>query len=170
MLVLCSFLAVLLVSACVTRSRAPVSASGSKVEIAVLSDRRDPKEMEARQWGWRNEVGQFMESDLVNQLNRAGYTARLIKSQNEFESADGRYLLKVEIKSYNPGSSAARVLVGFGAGAAGLDTHYELYGAATNPVLAWDDGVGTSQHWTKLPRKLNSNAVRKINEQLSAPK
>jgi len=165
----CSLVAVLFVSGCATSSRAPITASGSKIEVVVLCNRGNPNEMESKQWSMRNEVGEYMEPDLINQLNRAGYTAKLIKSQSEFKAAEGKYLLKVKIKSYNPGSSAARILVGYGAGTAALDTQYELYGTAAKPILDWDDGIGTSQNWQKLPHKLNSNAVRKINDHLSAP-
>ena len=123
--------------------------------------------MTERQYQYRVEVGQWMERDLLNMLRRSGYDAALIESKGEFEAREGRYLLTVRIESYNPGSSAARFLVGFGAGAASLDNHYEFYGTAPQPLMIWDDGVGTSEHWTKLPRKLNANTVRKITERLT---
>ena len=54
--------------------------------------------------------------------------------------------------------------VGFGAGAASLDNHYELLGPDLDLIMAWDDGVGTSGDWKRLPRKLNSNTVKKVND------
>jgi len=167
-------LAFLLVLGCAASPTAPRPSSpgGGKVELKVVSDRGNPAEMGERQWAWRNEVGAFMENDLVAQLRRAGYDAEYLRSEKEFQPRADRYLIKVSIKSYNPGSSAARILVGFGAGACSLDNAYELYGMGPEPIMTWTDGVGTSEHWSKLPRKLNSNAVKRITQKLgeSSPK
>lgn len=165
---ICLALSLLLVTGCATAPRAPLTDAGEKIEIMVLSNRGNPSEMTERQYQYRVEVGQWMERDLLNMLRRSGYEAALIESKGEFEARKGRYLLTVKIESYNPGSSAARMLVGYGAGAASLDNHYEFYGAAPQPLMTWDDGVGTSQHWKRLPRKLNANTVRKITEKLTA--
>jgi hypothetical protein len=163
-----SFLSVLIVLAgCASAPRAPVTASGAAIQIMILSSRGNPEEMTEKQWGWRNEVGGWMEPDLVRQLTRSGYSATLIGSRDDFEPAGDRYLLSVAITSYNPGSSAARIFVGYGAGACSLDIHYELYGAEPEPIMAWDDGVGTSANWQKLPRKLNINTVKRITVKLS---
>jgi hypothetical protein len=47
-------------------------------------------------------------------LGRAGYSARQIDSRSEFDPSSGEYLLPVKVIKYNPGSKAARILVGFG--------------------------------------------------------
>jgi len=168
--VMCMVLCMLLVAGCVRAPRAPLTDAGEKTEIMVFSDRGNPAEMDERQYKYHIEVGQYMERDLINRLRRSGYQAALINSKDEFEARSGRYLLIVKIVSYNPGSSAARILVGFGAGTASLDNKYEFYGAGQEPIMAWDDGVGTSAHWTKIPRKLNANTVKRITEKLSASK
>jgi hypothetical protein len=160
-------LAALLLTGCVSSSgRAPQAASGSKVEIMVLSDRGDTSAMSDYVAKAVGDLAPFMEKDLVEQLNRAGYQAKQIRARSEFLPGNGRYLLTTRIVNYNPGSSAARMVVGFGAGSASLDNHYELFGNGAQPVLAWDDGVGTSQHWTRLCRTLNTNAVKRLNGQL----
>jgi hypothetical protein len=159
-----------LIAGCARVPRAPLSDTGQKIEIMVFSDRGSPAEMTERQYKYRIEVGQYMERDLINRLSRSGYEAKLINSKDEFEPSVGRYLLTVKMVSYNPGSSAARILVGFGAGAASLDNKYEFYGAGSEPIMAWDDGVGTSEHWSRLPKKLNANTVKRITEKLSASK
>ena len=164
---MCLVFCVLLVTGCATAPRAPLTDAGEKIEIVVVSDRGNPSEMTERQYEYRVEVGQWMERDLLNMLRRSGYEAVLIESKDKFEARKGRYLLTIKIESYNPGSTAARMLVGFGAGAASLDNHYELYGITPQPLMSWNDGVGTSEHWKKLPRKLNANTVRKITEQLT---
>jgi len=165
-LVLC----MLLVAGCARAPRAPLTDTGQKIEIMVLSDRGNPAEMSERQYKYRIEVGQYMERDLIKRLRKSGYEASLINSKEEFEARSGRYLLTVKMVSYNPGSSAARILMGFGAGAASLDNKYEFYGTGPEPIMAWDDGVGTSEHWSRLPRKLNSNTVKRITKKLTASK
>jgi hypothetical protein len=148
---------------------APPAASGEKTEIILLSHRGNPASMDERQYQFRVEVGQWMERDLLNMLRRSGYEARQINSRTDFTPKAGRYLLEVTIDSYNPGSSAARIVVGFGAGAAALDNSYAL-SAGQQPLLVWSDGVGTSQHWTRLPRVLNERAVKKVTEYLKENK
>ncbi len=157
----------LLFSGCVTSS-APQTSTGEKIKISVLSDRGDPKKMESRQWQYRNEVGAYMERDLINRLNRTGYDANLITSRKEHTSGPGRYLVEVSIKSYNPGSSAARILVGFGAGACSLDIHYAVFGSGSKAIMEWDDGIGTAGDWRRLPVALNNKLVHKLNAELAA--
>jgi len=162
------FLSLLFLAGCAASSgRAPQSAAGEKIEIMVLSDRGNPAEMNAYSAKGISDLAPYMEKDLLGQLKRAGYQARLIQDRSEFTPGNGRYLLVTRIVNYNPGSSAARVLVGFGAGAASLDNHYELFGNSAQPLLSWDDGVGTSQHWSRICRKLNANTVKRLNQQLS---
>jgi len=43
-------------------------------------------------------------------------------------------------------------------------------GYEAKPIMAWDDGVGTSEHWSRLPRKLNANTVKRITKKLTASK
>lgn len=162
-LALSLLLAILLLNGCASSSgRAPQAASGNKFEILVLSDRGNTNKSV-------DELAPHMEKDLIGQLNRAGYQARQIREKSEFTPANGRYLLTTRIVNYNPGSSAARIIVGFGAGSASLDNHYELFGNNAQPLLSWDDGCGTSEHWSKLYRRLNGNAVKRTNEQLAKP-
>ena len=158
------------ISGCARSSAsAPVAAGGEKVEIVLLSHRGDPATMNERQYQFRVEVGEWMERDLLNQLRRSGYETRQITSRSDFTPKADRYLLEVTIDGYNPGSSAARIVVGFGAGAASLDNSYAL-SAGQQPLLTWSDGVGTSQHWTRLPRTLNERAVKKLTEYLRSIK
>ena len=121
--------------------------------------------MESRQWKYRNEVGTYLEADLVNRLNRTGYQARLIQSEKEYQAGDDSYLLSTEITSYNPGSSVARIMVGYGAGACSLDMLYVVTNGK-NVLQEWTDGIGTSGDWRRLPRALDDKLVRKLNAEL----
>ncbi len=156
---------VTLLSGCATPSIAPMTASGQKIEISVMSNRGNPKEMESRQWQYRNEVGSYMEVDLVNRLNRTGYEAKLIQSVSEYAPSANSYLVSMEITSYNPGSSVARMLVGYGAGACSLDMHYVVKNGS-KVLQEWKDGIGTSSDWRRLPRALDDKLVRKLNAEL----
>lgn len=151
---------------CASASKAPLTASGKKIQIAVLSDRGNESEMESRQWQYRIEVGSYLETDLIRRLNGTGYAAKLISSQNEFVPGEDAYLIKQTIKSYNPGSSAARMVVGFGAGACSLDMHYELVGKESKTLMDWDDGIGSSSDWRRLCIALNDKLARKLNAEL----
>ena len=55
-------------SGCSTVPRAPVSESGEKIEIYMLSNRGNPDEMTERQYRHRVEVGEWMQRDLLNML------------------------------------------------------------------------------------------------------
>ena len=153
---------------CATRSaKAPLAASGQKIQIQFLCDRGDPATMESRQFQYRQEVGAFMERNLIARLGKSGYEASQIQKREEFKPGPDRYLLTIKITMYNPGSTAARMMVGYGAGAASMNTAYQLFGADPQPILEWTDGCGTSEHWSRIPIKLNTNVAKKITEKLA---
>ncbi|WP_321494528.1 DUF4410 domain-containing protein [uncultured Desulfobacter sp.] len=159
-------MACMLVFGCNQKTTAPTMADGSKNMIMVLFDRGIEDSFTPKQVEWRNEVGTFMEADLVNRLNRTGYSARLIQARSEYTPAKGVYLLPVKITSYNPGSQAARYLVGFGAGACGLDIHYELIDDSNTVLISMDDGAGSSRGWRPCVQKLDNNIVAAIGYKL----
>jgi len=147
--------------------KAPTRAGGGSYSIVVLSDRGLTPELDPDRANQYNQLGEWMEQDLLRMLKKAGYAARQIGSRGEFAANAGEYLLTVRIVRYNPGSKAARILVGFGAGATSLDTHYELHGAAAQPLLVEDHGVGSSIEWTKVVQKLNQQMVDAVSRKLA---
>lgn len=165
---LCLALWTVAVVGCAHRApKVPLTASGQKIQIQFLCDRGDPATMESRQFQFRQEIGPFLERDMLIRLNKSGFEATQIQKRDEFKSGPDRYLLTVAITMYNPGSNAARIMVGYGAGAASMNTKCQLFGADPQPILEWTDGCGTSEHWSRLPRKLNANAVKKVAEKLA---
>ncbi|MDP2275210.1 MAG: DUF4410 domain-containing protein [Archangium sp.] len=73
----------------------------------------------------RDQVAQvvgFMEPDLHSILLAAGYKLVMSSNPETFVPGPNRFLLIVKVVDYKPGSKAARMLVGFGAGALVLDT------------------------------------------------
>ncbi len=151
---------------CNQKSSSPNMADDSKTLIMVLFDRGIDDTLTTKQVQWRNEVGTYMEADLVNRLKRAGYSARLILDQSEYTPVKNAFLLPVKIVSYNPGSQAARFLVGFGAGACGLDIHYELIDSVNTTLISTDDGTGSSRGWRPCVQKLNKNIIAAIRRNL----
>jgi hypothetical protein len=142
---------------------------GSKITVLLLSDRGISEGLEERYVRANNQLGAWMEKNLIRMLNRAGYDARLIKSRKQYVPGGGRYLLSVTIVHYRPGNKAARMVVGFGAGAASLDTRYELSGGKDKkPLLAEEHGVGSSRGWRKCVIKLNKLTLRAVTEKLRA--
>ena len=75
-----------------------------------------------------NQVGERLEAYVIEIFADNGVSAVKIPSRDKFDPATGQYLLTVKMVRYNPGSKAARILVGMGAGATSLDLHYELFG------------------------------------------
>jgi hypothetical protein len=128
-------------------------------KLSVVIDRGIESSFTDKQVKNRNQCGEFMEKDLLNVLEIAGIDAELIKSKADYKAGEGTHLLVVRIKEYNPGSAAARIMVGFGAGATSMKTRYELFGSGTTPLVAEDLGLGSSIDWRKVIRKLDEQTV-----------
>lgn len=137
--------------------------AGPRRALDVLIEEGNPAEMEAQQYQFRVELRNYMKRELPRRFARYGMDARMISERAETAATgDGRDLLVVHYVSYNPGSSAARMVVGYGAGAAALDISATLYRSGQE-VLAWSDGCGTSGHWSRLINKLDDNMGKKLN-------
>lgn len=136
--------------------------SAARQALDVLIEEGQASEMEARQYQYRCEVRDQMERDLPGRFARGGLDVRMIRQRSEHAAAAaGTHLLVVHYNSYNPGSTAARIVVGFGAGAASLDLSATLFDGNTQ-LLTWKDGCGTSGHWSRVVRKLNDNMAAKL--------
>jgi hypothetical protein len=147
--------------------------SGKRLSIKgtilfVLIDRGIEKSFTDMQVKNRDQVGDFMEQDLPAVLKKSGFNARLISKRSEYQGAAGSYLLTVKITNYNPGSQAARMLVGYGAGAASMDTHYELYGVDAKPLLSDNQSVGSGRDWRNVIRKINEQTTKAVAKKVSA--
>lgn len=135
--------------------------------IHVLVEPGGPAGVPAAEMKQREQVCAYMEKDLVNVLNkRGGYQAQAIRSRSQFTGMLNQYLLAVKIARYDPGSKAARVVVGYGAGSTSLDIHYEFYGGAPSPLIAANDGVGSGRDWNFCVRKLNENMLAAVTAKL----
>jgi hypothetical protein len=130
--------------------------------LDVLIEEGNPSDMQERQYGYRVELRNYMERELPRRFSRYGFDVRMIRQRSEYAGiAGGRHLLVVHYDSYNPGSAAARMTVGYGAGAASLDVTMTLYqGDAV--ALSWKDGCGTSGHWSRIINKLDDNMGQRL--------
>ncbi|HAK59857.1 MAG TPA: hypothetical protein DCO77_05665 [Nitrospiraceae bacterium] len=158
----------LFVAACVSPgAKAPKTASGKGISMYVLINRGITRSMTNNQVKNRNQVGKWMERDLPALLKKAGYKPRLITRRSQYKSSGNAYLLVVKITSYNPGAKAARMFVGYGAGATSMKTHYELYGKGRRRILADDLGVGSGRDWRNVIRKIDTLTVRAVSQKLN---
>lgn len=135
--------------------------------LSVLIDPGIEKSFTDMQVRNREQVGDYMEQDLPAVLKKAGFNARLISKRSEYQPAAGSYLLTVKITNYNPGSKAARMMVGYGAGAASMDTHFELYGSDSNPLLSDNQSVGSGRDWRNVIRKINEQTAKAVAKKVS---
>ncbi len=158
-------IAIIAVVGCGPSVQAPVGPGGQKVMMQVVFDRGLEGKTDD-QINQLDQLGEYMGSNLVAQLNDTGYAAQLIGSKEEFAAAPGKYLLFVKVVNYNPGSKAARMLVGFGAGTCTLDLHFELYGQESAPLISTDHGRASSWDWDKLARKLNEDLIITVTDRI----
>jgi hypothetical protein len=145
-------------------------ASSAKVaNLFVLIDRGIEKSFTETQVKNREQIGEFMEHDLPAVLKKAGLNARIISKRSEYRPAAGSYLLTVKITNYNPGNTAARMFVGYGAGSTSMDTHFELYGSGSKPLLSDDQSVGSSVDWRKVIRKIDEQTTKAVAKKVGEP-
>ena len=141
----------------------------SQVTICILFDNGVNTTINARQAKSQASLSDWMDNDLVRVFARyakAGYQAKLIEKREDFTHQPNNYLLTVKIIEYRPGSKAARMVVGFGAGGVSLKIHYELFADGTNAILTKDDQVYSGREWMYAARKLNQNMAEAITKKL----
>lgn len=138
---------------------------GAKIAIMVFSDRGAPPGTAPEKVEQNDQLGEWMENDLLAILGGTGYAASRVIDPNT-PVGPGRYLLRTRIVNYNAGSKAARMLVGMGAGAARLDTAYELIGPNGTVYIAGAPSVASGRDWKNAARKVNLETVDAVNARL----
>ncbi len=159
----CVFLltVVLLAAGCGSKIIAPTTPDGGRVSLAVYFDRGLEGKTEDQQ-NQLNQLGDWMEADLVRMYNQYGYKVEQITSPDQYTPTPGHYFLSVTTVNYNPGSKAARMMVGMGAGSASLDTHYELKDQEGKVLITKEHGRASSKNWTHIARQLNLDMLVEI--------
>jgi len=164
-------LSVLLTAGCATL-KAPLQPNGQKINLFLLVNRGDPAAMQENQWKYRNEVGEYMESDLIRRLTELGYSVRQIQNRNEFTAGEGNYLFSIAITSYYPGVIAGAPIgmsaIGQWGGGAKLITHYELYGADVAALTSSDAKPRSEHGWRGCVRENNTVTIKGVTVRLRA--
>lgn len=154
-----------LISGC-RAPKPPVMQNGKQVAIFVLSDRGIKNGMKEDESKDRNEMGQFMEENLVDMLKREGYNATLIQNRKQYVPGSANYLVFVRINDLRLVGGASRYWGGFIAGPTILKNHYEVSGSSRKMDLSYDDEDSTTRDWSKSPEELNERLVKKFNDKL----
>jgi len=140
--------------------------AGAAGNISVLSLRGDTSAMTEDQIVELKRVGAWMDRDIITQLTRAGYNAKLLKSKGDFKGLG--HLLIIHVDKFNAGNRAMRAFIGFGAGASSLDLDYKLLNSKKKLVGQWKDGVGSSKGGTYCAQTLNRNAIKQLRMKLQS--
>jgi hypothetical protein len=161
-------LATLVASACGGRSgSAATLPDGSRIAVMVYLDPGIAPDMPPERVNQVNQLASWMQDDLLAILDKTGYAARRVEDPAT-PAGPGRYVLRVQIKNYNAGSKAARMWAGgFGAGAAKLDTHFDLLGDGAVALVGGDPSVASGRDWRNAARKVNLQTVDTVNAALS---
>lgn len=159
-------------------SSATVACSGTaakrapqpNLSVAVLMDSKVSAEPDPNIARERESLAAWMAQDLVKQLSRAGYQAGSIAKREQFAAVGNAYMLTVGIVDFRPVAGSARFWYGPMAGATTLTTHFELWGASSEPLLARDGNVGSTSFSdsNKCAAALNKQAVTAVSMALSA--
>jgi len=136
-----------------------IKADGSSYAVQFLVDAGITSDMSATQVRAQRQMATWMENDLLSMLSRAGYKAAPVSSSAKFKGGSSNYLLQVKVTNYNPGSKAARMLVGFGAGSTSIDIQYQIINGNQQTLEDRADGVGSSRDWNYCARVLNQRMV-----------
>ena len=155
--------ALLLLTSCASQ-RAATAPDGSPYTLEVFFDRnstlKNPEQVD--------QVVAFMEPDLHQILSDTGYAVVRSSNPESFVPGPNRFLLIIKVLNYDPGSKAARMLVGFGAGALALDTQHLLYSGPGQLLLQTTGAVGSARDWNYAARKINLQITQQVNRALSA--
>jgi hypothetical protein len=112
----------------------------------------------------RNEVGEFMEKDLVKKLKHEGYNATLIRDRSQYVQADSNYLVNVKISMLRLVGGASRFWLGYATGPTILHTQCEAISPSNKQLFDYTDEDSTIRDWQLSPKELNERLVNRINE------
>jgi hypothetical protein len=113
-----------------------------------------------------DQVISFMEPDLREILQNTGYQVVQSTNPEAFVPGPNKFLLIIRVVNYNPGSKAARMLVGWGAGALVLDTQHLLYSGPGQLLLQSAGSVGSARDWEYAARKINQQVTKEVTRAL----
>ena len=131
-----------------------------QADIAVVSQRGETRDLTQDQVWELERVSKWMDTDIIKQLNKAGFRATLLDSPQKFKNRG--HLLIISVNHFKAGNRAARAFIGYGAGGSSLDLHYQLINSQGKTLQQWDDSVGSSKGGTYCAQTLNRNALARV--------
>jgi hypothetical protein len=148
-------------------AKAPTTADGSRVSIALLSDRGIREGMTDQVKGELNELGAWMEQDLMRIFREGGYDIALIASREDFTLGRGKFLLTFTITHYRPGRISTREEAGFGQGVVEIDTQVALFkDNVTLPVLQKKQGDTSGREWQYCAGQVNLATAPAVSDRI----
>lgn len=144
---------------CNKPQKSALQVDGSKYKVQCLVDAGITADLNEVQVRAQRQMATWMENDLLRLLTNAGYQSAPVSSSNQFKGGAGTYLLQAKIVNYNPGSKAARMFVGMGAGSTSIDIQYQIINGNKKQIVDQADGVGSSRDWNYCCRTLNQRMI-----------
>ena len=152
--------------ACGGSVKAPQLADGSKITLFIYVDRgineKTPDDKKAK----LNELGEWMERDIVRTFKEGGYEVKLIESRGDYTYGKNEYLMTFEIDKYEPADAAYEAERGLGAGIVSIDAYAELFKDSDKPLLKRKDGVSSGRDWTYVAGKVNQKILPDMSERI----
>lgn len=131
------------------------------INIAVLTMDGNLPEQTAEQIRELKITLEWMDRDLIENLNSSGFNALLIEEMRDYKPEMGK-LLVVDVQRFKAFNRAAMAFVGFGAGSASLALNYKLLDEKGTLLSEWRDGVGSSKGTTDCAEILNRKALENV--------
>ena len=160
-------LVVVLAAGCGASVKAPVLADGRRVAVQVVFDRGIHEQMDEATMAERNELGEWMEQELLRILTEGGYETALVADAAEFEPGGGRYLASVRVKSYVSANKSSRMEAGLGAGVVSIDAQLELLQKEGKALLTGGYGTSTGRDWKFCAGEVTEKIATAISDRLN---
>ena len=164
LLLLLSLVAIGVLSGC-GKKRAKLN-PGVNENIAILTLDGNLPNQTADQKKELEIVMDWMDKDIIKNLNSSGFNAVLVESKKSYKKNMGS-LLVITVDDFNAGNRALRTFVSFGAGGSSLDLDYKLYNKSGTNIKSWKDAIGSSRGGTYCAQALNVHAQNKLIETLN---
>ena len=105
-----------------TTVKAPTTADGSKISLFIHSDRGIRDDMTDQEKAELNELGEYMEQEMMRVFSEGGYAVSKIGDFDDFTHGENEYLMTFVIDKYEPARLNAPEEQGFGEGGVAIDT------------------------------------------------
>ncbi len=155
-----------LVLSCGGGVKAPKSADGKPITLFVFVDRGIKDTTPADKHAGLNELGEWLEKDIVRTFEAGGYTVKLIKERGAYTYGTGEFLMTYEVENYSPADPAYAAERGLGTGEVSMDAYAELFTDSDQPLLKRKDGFTTSRGWQFAAETVNKKILPDVSKRI----